>query len=101
MDNKVKLTGITVSNSRIDTTFDSYEALSSSFEGWVSKGAVGGDPFGENKDAARCAFTITRHTTDSEKTASDGSLTRIEAGRSLKAIVWDNIGVRHEIEFTL
>ena len=46
MDNKIKLSETTVSNARLNTSFDSYEASSSSFEGWVSRGGTGGDPFG-------------------------------------------------------
>ena len=76
MDNKITMKGTTVSNARLGKTYDSYEAASSSFEGWVSLGGTGGDPFGKNKDPDRCVFTIVRTTEDSEADKSDGSLYR-------------------------
>ena len=62
-----------------------YDEEESSFTGFISRGAIG-------TDDDRCVISMLRDTPDSEKTTNDGSVIRIEDGRELSGVYFNNAG---------
>ena len=88
----------TVSDSRIYDDVDAYNVSGGSFFGTVSHKKSFNGLSGETN---LCAFTFMRITTDQELTTDDGEVVRIEAGRDLRVVSWDNNGNIWPFEITL
>lgn len=92
----VGLEKMTVSNSRISEAVDQFAIDDSSFLGYISDGNFIFDTAND-----KCVVNLFRVTPDSEKTNSDGTVTRIETGRALNGVFYDNNGDQKRFSVTL
>ena len=92
----IGLQKMTVSNSRISDAVDQFAIDDASFLGYISDGNFVFDTAND-----KCVVNLFRVTPDSEKTNSDGTVTRIETGRALEGVYWSNNGEIKRFSVTL